>query len=187
MLVASGNAIPSNNINIAALRNNYSFKGMSMTEEKKLEGLGGWLILVGLGIVFSPIKIFAEYFPLYRDMFANGDYELLATPGAEYYTPGFSILLYSELLLNCLLVAGWVCVAVMFFTKRKFFTKSYIGILIFTVSFIFIDAVAVSFVFPETSVFDPETVKELGKATVTAAIWIPYMMVSERVKATFVN
>ncbi len=190
MLAASGNAIPSNsfnNINIAALRNNYSFKGMSMTEEKKLEGLGGWLILVGLGIVVSPLRMIAEYYPMYRDLFANGDFALLTTPGTEYYTPGMAPLLYSELLINCLLVVAWVCVAFLFFTKRTLFPKVYIGILAFTVSFILVDAAVVSFVIPDIEIFDPETVKELGKSAVTAAIWIPYMMVSERVKATFVR
>ena len=190
MLADSGNAIPSNrfnNINIAALRNNYSFKGMSMTEEKKLEGLGGWLILVGLGIVVSPLRMIAEYYPMYRDLFANGDFELLTTPGTEYYIPGMVPLLYSELLINCLLVVAWVCIAFLFFTKRKLFPKTYIGILAFTVSFILVDTVAVGLVIPDIEMFDPDTVKELGKAAVTAAIWIPYTMVSERVKATFVR
>jgi hypothetical protein len=39
-----------------------------MTEEKNLEGLGGWLILVGLGIVFSPVRIIAMIFPIYEKM-----------------------------------------------------------------------------------------------------------------------
>ena len=158
-----------------------------MTEEKKYEGLGGWLILVGLGIVISPFKIAAEYLPMYLDLFSSGDYEVLSSPESEYYTPGYSLLLYSELLLNCLLALAWICVAFLFFTKRKLFKNFYIGILLFTFCFILSDSLAVNIVFPDEPVFDKVTIVELSRIAIISAIWIPYVLVSKRVKATFVR
>jgi hypothetical protein len=38
-----------------------------VTKEKNLEGIGGWLLLVGLSIVISPIGII-NIFPIYIDI-----------------------------------------------------------------------------------------------------------------------
>lgn len=43
-----------------------------MAEEKNLEGLGGWLALVGLGIIISPLRVIGMVFPTYSEIFSNG-------------------------------------------------------------------------------------------------------------------
>jgi len=42
------------------------------TTHNEYEGLGGWLILVGLGIVVSPIRIIAQVYPSYSAIFSDG-------------------------------------------------------------------------------------------------------------------
>ena len=39
---------------------------------KNLDGLGGWLILVGLGVVFGPIRLLIVIVPIYMDLFKSG-------------------------------------------------------------------------------------------------------------------
>ncbi|CAC9583847.1 hypothetical protein [uncultured Gammaproteobacteria bacterium] len=156
-----------------------------MTEEKNLEGLGGWLILVGLGIVFSPVRIIAMIFPIYSEMFSNGPWEVLTTPGTEAYNPLWGPILIGEISINGALVIAWLFIAFLFFSKKKAFPKWYIGILLFTLSVIFIDALAIKSVMPNEPVFDPETIKEIGRTLIATLIWVPYMLVSKRVKATF--
>jgi len=158
-----------------------------MTEEKNLEGLGGWLILVGLGIVFSPVKIIAMIFPTYSEIFSNGSWEILTTPGTEAYNPLWGSILIGEISINGALVLAWLFIAFLFFSKKKAFPKWYIGILLFTLAFIFIDALAIKSVMPNEPVFDPETIKELGRSLIVTLIWVPYMLVSKRVKATFIK
>lgn len=158
-----------------------------MTEENKLEGLRGWLILVGLGILFSPVKIIATIAPLYVDIFSNGAWEVLTTPGTEAYDSLWAPILIGEIVINGGLVLAWLFIAFLFFKKKSVFPMWYIGILVFSTAFIACDAFSVSFVLPDEPIFDPDTVKELARAVVAVVIWVPYMLVSKRVKATFVK
>ncbi|HEY9098724.1 MAG TPA: DUF2569 domain-containing protein [Thiobacillus sp.] len=158
-----------------------------MSEEKKLEGLGGWLILVALGIIISPLRIVGELFPIYADMFSNGAWAALTTPGTEAYDPLWSPILSAEMVINGGLVLAWGFIAFLFVTKKRVFPKWYIGILLFTLVFIVIDALVIQAVLPNEPVFNADTTKEVGRTVFAVLIWVPYMLISKRVKATFVN
>ncbi len=54
-------------------------------------------MLVGLGIVLSPLRIVGLVFPAYSEMFSNGSWEILTTPGAEAYDPLWAPFLYGEM------------------------------------------------------------------------------------------
>jgi hypothetical protein len=158
-----------------------------MTEEKIPEGLGGWLILVGLGIIISPLYIIAQLFPLYSNIFSNGSWDALTTPGTETYNPLWAPILCGEIVINGVLVFVWIFIAFLFFSKKRIFPKWYIGILLFTLLFFVVDAFAVKSVLPNEPVFDPETTKEFSRSLIATLIWVPYMLISKRVKATFVK
>lgn len=158
-----------------------------MTEEKNLEGLSGWLILVGLGIVFSPIRIIIQVMPTYFEIISNGSWEILTTPGSEAYNPLWAPLLVGEMLINGGLLFTWVFIAYLFFAKKKLFPRFYIGILLFTLAFILIDSAATRSVLPDEPIFDADTLKEFSRSLIATLIWVPYMLVSKRVKATFVK
>lgn len=158
-----------------------------MTEEKNLEGLGGWLILVGLGIVVAPLRIIGVLFPTYAEMFANGSWAALTTPGTEAYHPLWAPILYAEMAINVGLILTWLFIAFLFLLKKRVFPKWYIGILLFTLVFIVLDALALKAVLPLEPVFDTSTITELGRSLVAVLVWVPYMLVSKRVKATFVK
>ena len=53
-----------------------------MTEKPVREGLGGWLIIVGIGVVISPFLMAAQFIPLYTEIFNEGYWEVLTTPGS---------------------------------------------------------------------------------------------------------
>ena len=158
-----------------------------MAEEKNLEGLGGWLVLVGLNIIYSPLRIIADVFSVYSDLFSDGSWEALTTPGTEDYNPLWAPILIGEMAINGGLVLAWIFVVVLFFSKKKEFPKWFIGTLLFNLAFILIDALAVKSVLPNEPVFDAETVKEVGRTLIYMVIWVPYMLVSKRVKTTFVK
>jgi hypothetical protein len=154
---------------------------------KDLAGLGGWLILVGFGVVVSPLRILGQVFPVYGNMLSNGAWARLTTPGSEAYHPLWQPILVAEIGINAALVLTWLFIAFLFFTKRRLFPKVYIGTLLFTLAFVVGDALAIQLVLPQETAFDEETTKQVMQTVVAVMIWTPYMLVSKRVKATFVR
>ena len=155
--------------------------------EEPLEGIGGWLWLVALGIVASPLRIIFLIFPLYSEIFKDGSWEILTSSGTEAYHPMWAPIILAEMTINAALVLTWIFVGFLFFLKKAIFPKFYIGTLLFTLVFIIIDAMAVKIIFPNDPIFDPDTTKELVRTLVACLIWIPYILISKRVQATFVK
>lgn len=156
-------------------------------QPKSLEGLGGWLILVGLGLVVTPFKTLYTLLPLYVAMFRDGTWEMLTTPGQPAYSPLWSPYIIGEMFFNAVLITATLYAVYLFFNKRREFPKLYIWITAAGFVFVILDAWLIKFVAPQLPVFDPDTLKELARGAIGVCIWIPYMNVSKRVKATFVN
>ena len=158
-----------------------------MSEEKDLEGIGGWLWLVAIGVVIGPFRILLLLITTYPPMFSDGTWELLTSPDSEAYNSLWAPILFGEIAGNMALVVVTTYMAVLFFMKKADFPLWYIGVAVFTPIFILLDSVAVSSALPGEPVFDPETVKQLSRGIFSACIWIPYMLSSKRVKQTFVE
>ena len=158
-----------------------------MIVEEKLEGIGGWLLLVAVGIIFSPLRIIFQLFPLYSDIFTDGYWEILTTPGTDAYHVMWAPILLVEMGTNLVLIFVWLFIIFLFFSKKRAFPKWYIGIVVFTLLFLVFDAFAIKLVLPNEPTFDSETVKEISRTLISCVIWIPYMLISKRVKATFVK
>ncbi len=155
--------------------------------EKNLEGLGGWLILVGIAIVLAPIRTIFQMAPLYWNILTSGTWSLVTDATSASYHPLWAPIFVSEVALNLALVAAEIFAIYSYFSKRRIFPSLYMGIIVFSMVFIVADAMFVSFVQPNEPIFDPDTLREFTRSVIAAVIWIPYMLVSKRVKATFVN
>lgn len=162
-------------------------RNIIMTEERRLEGLNGWLILVGIGIIFAPLRIIYEAFPVYSGLFSDGSWEVLTNPASATYNQLWASLLIGEISVNAGLVLLWLFISYLFFSKKKLFPRCFIGILLFTLSFGLIDALAIKAVLPNEPIFGPDTTTDLVRSLIGMLIWIPYMLKSKRVKTTFVN
>ncbi len=151
------------------------------------KGLGGWLILVGIGVVITPLRLGAVLFMTYPPMFESGLWDTLTTPGSQDYLPYFGAFLIFEIGVNLAFMLLGVYLALLYFTKSYRFPMTYIAFMGANLFFILADAWLGSLVIPELPMFDPDTTRELARTAIAAAIWIPYMRLSARVKATFVE
>ena len=150
-------------------------------------GLGGWLILVGIGVVFTPVRMLAELGKNHLPMFSDGSYEILTSPGTEFYHPFWSTYLGGGIAFNILFFSASLFLIFLFFSKRKLFPKFYIWLVVGSLAFTIIDAMLIKFVMLPELIFDAETLQQIGGIIVVVLIWVPYMLISKRVKVTFVN
>jgi transglutaminase-like putative cysteine protease len=147
-----------------------------------LEGLGGWLILVGLHHVVRPIGLIATLIMLFPVVFNLDTWLLFTVPGQPQYNPSWKPIVLYEVFFNlvCLVWSG--VLAVLFFRKQAVWPRCYAAFLLF-----FLIGMALDTYFaqrlPEAG--STGSITDLVRVTVAAAVWIPYCFVSERVKATF--
>jgi|SRR5690625_350723 len=159
----------------------------NITADANFEGLRGWLILVGLGVVLSPLIMAITILPTYSHIFSSGLWSAVATQTSKAYNPAFAALLIVELTVNCALIVAWVFAAYLFFSKKKAFPKVFIGIVAFSLLFIIVDVCTVKALLPTVHIFDSNTMGQFVRSLIVALIWIPYMLISRRVQATFVR
>ncbi len=158
-----------------------------MQETRGPEGLGGWLILVGIGIVVGPVRMAYVMLDTYREIVTNGTWEILTTQDSGFYYPELAALIVVELAVNLAILVASLYVAYLFFTKRRSLPAWYIGVAVFSFVFVLADAIAVSALLPDMPLMDSQTAGEMGRSLFQVCVWVPYMLVSRRVKATFVN
>lgn len=159
-----------------------------MTEQKKLEGLKGWLVLVGLGIIFGPLLSLKDLQEGYSQLFELGLWDKLTTPGMPAYDPLWAPALVIEMLMNTVTLLWGFWVAFLFLTKKKAFPAYFIGLRLYIIVALVVDQFILTIVLPHETMFGkPEALKQIFQAIVPTLIWIPYMMRSKRVKATFVR
>lgn len=165
-------------------------KKTSNPPSNPLEGLTGWLILVGFGVVVSPIKLIVESLQYYNDANSDADIMALTNPDSLQYNSDFALLLNFEMIFNILSVLAALYLVCLFFTKKSLFPKLFIAITLINLVVLLLEPFAVLAIFPELSyrdMFDQDMVRGLASTLVSLFIWVPYMLVSKRVKATFIN
>lgn len=147
------------------------------------EGLGGWLLLVGFGVCVKPLVLVAQMLaPGQTAVFRHRTWELLASPASPNYSPVWAPLLMGELLFNLTLLAASIVLLVAFFARRQIFPRLFIAVLVLNVVFIGLDGAAASLVSGAKG-----DSGDVGRMMLMAFIWVPYMLRSRRVKATFVR
>ncbi|MGE5490482.1 MAG: DUF2569 domain-containing protein [Actinomycetota bacterium] len=148
---------------------------------------GGWLLLVALGVVISPLRIAIQMFPMYGKIVSEQWRTGILSPNSSAFSPLVTSFIAGEALVNLALLVALLFQAYLFFRKKKTFPLVFIRVSLTALAILVIDAWITGLVFPNHDALDKDTIKDIGRAAVNCAIWIPYMLRSKRVKETFVN
>src|SRR5882672_9723826 len=159
----------------------------TLAAEQHPPQIGGWLIVIAIGLVISLLQnlngVFRSLAPLRAPVWAR-----LTDPSSPRYHPYWRGALIYEAVAACLYLIMNLIAIILFFGKRRLFP-------ILTVVFIpsifilglvdhylgsLIPAVAASPVHAKGAYV-------LAAKFVALHVWIPYLLVSKRVKATFVR
>ena len=155
---------------------------------KKYEKIGGWLILVGFGLVLS---IFLAIGTLIEssEMMTDPNLNALITPGTQAYHPGWETAIYVEIIGNSFFSLLYLGCTFYFFRKKKGFPSLYIFILIGNALFLLIDyslAQKIPAIANDATIMNEERTK-LYKQFWLCIVWVPYLLISKRVKGTFTH
>ncbi len=148
--------------------------------DRRLEGLGGWLILFGLGLVFGPVARLPEL----KGIWAFMQLEMWARvtmPGQPHYHPMWSFVMYFETCSVIIVTVFNLLLIVLFFQKRFSFPILMIWMFVLLVSFSIMDYLLLYSFTPETQ--GPAFIRNI----IAALVWGSYLKKSKRVEATFVH
>lgn len=153
---------------------------------QQYDKIGGWLILVAIGLIFAPIRLLVVLFKDLLPALSADTWSRLTTPGAEAYHPLWAPLLLFEVIGNCLFILSPIIIAVFFFQRRRFVPRLIIVLLLANLVFVAIDYFAADLIPFVAAQEDMGSLVELIRVLIACAIWVPYFLVSKRVKGTFV-
>ncbi len=159
---------------------------MATKEKKDLNGLAGWLLLVGFGLIIAVPRAIAAAARDFGPIFEDGVWKLLTTPGSGSFLPHFETIASLEIMLTIGFLALVIYTIKLYFSKSHKFPAFYIGVWLFTVFTNIFSTVGNSILSSEPVMTDQNLIPIVA-AAIMAGIWIWYMRVSKRVEATFIN
>ena len=158
--------------------------GLNKSDEE-LTGLGGWLVLLGLGLVGSLTKNAYELLGTYVPLFLSGRWAAMTAPEGETYNPDLAAFAVFEAGALTALLALNAYTLFQFFTRKRAFAKTLILLLVVSLAFSIADIVAFAALLPGRVVFDDATAATLVGGVVSLLVWGVYVRRSRRVKLTF--
>lgn len=158
----------------------------SESEASDLRGLKGWLLVVGIGLCITPVRLL-KTIGENTSAFNEDTWSALTIHGSAGYHPLWAPLLIGETIVNVLLLGGSVLALWLFFRKRRIFPRVAIAWLLAGAIVSVLDLVLVQAIPDAAAEVTASDIREVMKTGVGAMIWIPYFLRSKRVRATFVE
>jgi hypothetical protein len=154
---------------------------------RPLQGLGGWLILVGFGLCLTPIVRVVILGQNWEGYFSAQVWQAVAMPQGESYHPLYGPLLIFEMLGNVFFLGLNLLTLGLFFAKRKAFPNVFIAFAVCFAIFLILDDVGCMLIPSLRSGAAAKDHTDAIRQIFYAMIWSLYMVKSKRVKATFIR
>ncbi|MBE9462811.1 DUF3857 domain-containing protein [Dyadobacter subterraneus] len=148
--------------------------------------IGGWLGLLGLGLVFTPFTILSGFFTTANVIFFDGSGWNAMLRQSEFRITAYHLLLVMEAMGNLFFASFAVLVIILFFKKRSSFPLLFSIFAGSNLLFVILDTVVTYMIFKTLGADETALIGTILRQTFYAAIWIPYLNKSDRVSRTFV-
>jgi hypothetical protein len=149
-----------------------------------LNGIGGWLILLAIGQILRPIGFIKAGFDLWPTMFYTDSWRSLTDPIESSYHSWWAPALLFELSFNIACLVFSALLIALFVRKRAVWPRAFVFFLIVTFVGNLLDTYFDHHISPANKSLISSVPYIVG-TIIGAAIWIPYLYRSKRVKATF--
>ena len=167
---------------------NDNSKETKLDSNQELKWLGGWLVIVIIGLIITPFTILSWIENSFILWINDGTLAQLITKGSWSYIEWFFPIFIFEMLWNLFFVFFAAILTYFFFSKHKLFPLLFKIYLISNFLFLLFDYVVVDLI-PELYEIDDdwESLWELIRSFFSMIIWGSYIHVSKRVKNTFIE
>jgi transglutaminase-like putative cysteine protease len=153
-------------------------------QDPSLAGLRSWLVLVGLSLVFAPVRLVYDIgstLPSYSLQTWNA----LTVAGQSAYDPMWAPVMLIELAINLAKLIFVVMIAVLFFRRRSSLPALLIGWMVITPLVHAADLVVAARLLKTDDAASARDWAEVGRSVFFSLVWTLYFVRSERVAATF--
>ena len=151
------------------------------------DSIGGWLILIAIGLVITPIRLGYSILVELLPVFEPETWNYLTSPDSPVYHHLWKPLIWFEVLGNAFFMAFAIVLMFFFFGKRKLLPRLFIIYLVSNLVFVLGDYYMASQI-PMLGEMDmSDSFREIGRSILSVGIWVPYFLLSERVRGTFVH
>ncbi|MBR0570032.1 DUF3857 domain-containing protein [Microvirga sp. STS03] len=146
------------------------------------EPIGGWLILVAIGLVFTPIKLLIGFFS--EEYFNNAVWSNILDASSAAYSPPLAGILAMEIVVNMAYFVYSLLLIYLFFKRRTSIPRLMTIFYSFNLAFIIFEYMLMELLnIPYGN--GGNDASDVIRVFVAAAIWVPYFNLSKRVRSTF--
>jgi hypothetical protein len=170
-------------LSILGLRKLNSYDPEPKPFEVHYDQIGGWLILIALGLFFNPIRLAIDFSD--GGYFKSFQWKILTDATYGAYNPKLGLYVLIEFVINIVLICYSVFLCSIFIMRRSSFPMFMIIFLLANLAIHFMDVMAGTSL--GLTEFTKENSSKVLRTSIAAIIWVPYLLRSERVKGTFVN
>lgn len=151
------------------------------------EGLGGWLILVAIGLFSRPFMLLAVIVDSHGAYFNHAVWQELTTPGGTAYQPHYAVIGAVELACNLGLMVFAITLIALFFRRSYLFPRAIQAFFFLQVLVAVFGVWAMNTLTTVSADDRAEAIKTLAQTCLAAVIWVPYFYISRRVRRTFIR
>ncbi|WP_130284774.1 DUF3857 domain-containing protein [Aquimarina brevivitae] len=164
-----------------------SYNKESQNPREESLKIGGWLILIAIGITITPIRSIIAMYTEFDNFFSAATWAYISQEHSSLTELSYSLLIILEIIYNAAFLVYSILIAILFYQRRTILPQLIIIYYVVTFAFTVLDTV-VAFSLNDTLYSETDKIeayKDIARSLFVMVIWVPYFLVSKRVKSTF--